>query len=553
MSVIIKYNGVEFFKSNKIATPMFSKSAEKDLKGINLGFKESYELSGQISSGSDSCDDFLELRKKQKIIINGFKENFKSLEVLENNIVIFHKDFVKIKSITFSDSNYIGILDFSVQITCVDEKNYNNFFGVKKPSITSSVSTGRNGIKSISRQVSASGVNTQDGSLVGENISAKNSSLQNAINFVKENIDFNLSELHLGEEYYLMSESESINRIENSYSLSREYQADTNESGPEKGVLTYSTSISKPEVGIHLVNVSGSLSFGINYDFEKVRKRLREIDFFKIAQEQSGVILVDKPLTKSFSESQSNGTITFDVSFDNDDNFNSCGVSDSASYSISNIGEKVSISISGKVEARGPIKERFKLVEERFYNDIQVNVRSKAESILNDFYPAPTPTPQSSGCGGDYFTNKIKNLPSSFSVVENKNSGYIEYNYNFESSFAPDGFSSFEASIEFDFPVEKYIVNHNAGGGMDKFILSSSGKSIPSVSVTCSGAFENSTNKLVAKEKIEKYIDMYNEEINCIEPLIGLEFIEVEKQSSEPKSNNYIEIRSKRNYYNKIV
>ena len=172
---------------------------------------------------------------------------------------------------------------------------------------------------------------------------------------------------------------------------------------------------------------------------------------------------------------------------------------------------------------------------------------------MNGFYPAPTPTPQSSGCGGDYFVNKIKDLPSSFSVVENKNSGYIEYNYNFESSFAPDGFSSFEANIEFDFPVEKYIINHNAGGGMDKFVLSSSGKSIPSVSVTCSGAFENSTNKMIAKEKIEKYIDMYNEEINCIELLSGLEFIEIEKQVSEPKSNNYIEIRSKRNYYNKIV
>lgn len=553
MSVTIKYNGVEFFKSNGIATPMFIKSAEKDPKGLNLGFHESYQLSGQISSGNNSCDDFLELRKKQKIIINGFKHNFKSLEILENNVVILNKDFVKIQDITFSSSNYVGILDFSIQINCTDEKNYNNFFGVKDPSITSSISMGRNGIKSISRQVSASGMNTQDGNLAGENISTGNSSLQNAINFVKENIDFSLSELHLGEEYYLMSESESINRIENSYSISREYQIDTNEPGAEKGILTYSTNTSMPETQIHLVNVSGSLSFGVNYDFEKVKKRLREINFLKIAQDQSGVTLIDKPLTKSFSENQSSGTITFDVSFDNDDNFNSCGVSDSASYSISNLGEKISISISGKVEARGPIKERFKLVEERFYNDIKRNIRSKAQLILNDFYPMPTPTPQGVGCGGDYFTSQIRNSPSNFSVVENRNAGYIEYSYNFESSFAPDGFSSFEASVEFDFPMDKYIINHNAGGGMDKFILSSSGKSIPSISISCSGAFENSINKLEAKEKIEKYISMYNEEIKCIEPLTGLEFIETEKQISEQKSSNYIEIRSKRSYYNKVV
>jgi len=85
MSVTIKYDGVEFFKSNKIATPMFSKSAEKDLKGINLGFKESYELSGQISSGSDSCDDFLELRKKQ-------------LEVSK-----LEKELEQLKALTFED------------------------------------------------------------------------------------------------------------------------------------------------------------------------------------------------------------------------------------------------------------------------------------------------------------------------------------------------------------------------------------------------------------------------------------------------------------------
>ena len=103
MSVQIKYNQSEFFNSNGIKTPFIERSAESLGEIENrMGFTESFILVGQIKS-DESCDNFEGLRDKQENIIEGFSENFKKFEILENSNVILEKDFVKVSSIVFAE------------------------------------------------------------------------------------------------------------------------------------------------------------------------------------------------------------------------------------------------------------------------------------------------------------------------------------------------------------------------------------------------------------------------------------------------------------------
>ena len=561
MSVQIKYNQSEFFNSNGIKTPFIERSAESLGEIENrMGFTESFILVGQIKS-DESCDNFEGLRDKQENIIEGFSENFKKFEILENSNVILEKDFVKVSSIVFEESNYVGIIGFSITLEVIDEKNHNNFFGVKNPVISNEIKFNKDKSISVKRSVSSVGINTQDG------ISAsKGSSLNNAINFVKNNSQKENVVLPEGiniDKLILLSESETINRTTSQYSVDQEYISDATTGANEKGLLRYTVDIDDSLSSINTVSISGNFLWGINNNFSKAREKFKEFNLFELTKNKTGKSsLVSFPISEKISEDISTGSIQFSATYDDDKEFNDCGVANKVNYSINNIGEKISISVSGEVLSRGPSEKRFNIVKNEFYQNIKNKIYEKANLELSSYYPPSTPTPQSNaGCNNSYFVTKLKETPSSFSITENEKIGKISYQYEFSSSSSPEGFNFFNITSESSFPVPRYSITTNAGGSMDKFIVSRSGFDKASISISCSASHNNSLTRSEAISKIKDQINLYFDDMECS---VMRDSIAREKNKknnsivvldiiSEDEDKNTIEITTKKEYYDYIV
>lgn len=558
MSVVIKYNGLEPFKTNGMPTPFVSRNSSVIFEGSRKGIQESITLSGQIYNDEEGCDDFEVLTARRTSIIDAFSEDYKSLIIEESGVDILSKDFVKVKSISFSDSRYVGQVNYSIELECIDEKLHNEFYGVKNPSNETLVSKAENGQYTIKRSISAVGINLQDGKLSGDNTSSMSSALQNAIDFVesrsgKENVL--LPEGNSSLKIYLTQRSESIDRIGSSYSIEEIYIADATQGSNDFGVMRYSINTTNAFGSFTTVEISGSIEYGIEEDFEKARSRYKNFAFLSEAESKSGESLVDFPISENIVEEPAGGRINFSIVFDNDFNFNNCGISNKVDYSIENSSDKITVSVSGAVSSRGPISKRFNLVENEFYNNIKSNIFSNAKTELESYYqsqPVPTPTPGT--CEERIPSSELKSTPSSYSIKENRKKGEIQYNYLFETSDRPDGFSSFDHTSTVSLPSPSYNLKHNAGGGMDKFIISRSGFRKGSILVTCSGTYDNTNNESSAESKIRETISELIEELEC--SLMGVikdKGLITRDDVSKKKEKNMISISFEKQYFNEIV
>jgi len=559
MSVIIKYNGVDPFKSVGMPTPFLSRSSQAIFNGSRKGTKETISLSGDIYNDNENCNDFEILNSRRDSIINSFKDDYKNLTVEESGSEILNKEFVRVVSISFDDSRYVGQVKYSIELECIEESFHNEFYGVVNPSSETSISKTEEDQFFITRVVSAEGFDLQDGNLSGNNISSKSSALQNAIEFVesrsgKENVM--LPEGYSSIKIYLTERNESIDRLNSRYSVSESYIADKTQSSGDLGVLRYSLEIDKSFDDHLSVVVSGVIDFGIEEDFNKARNRYKNFDFLTEAENKSGSDLVNFPTSESVIEDPESGKISFNLSFDNDFSFNSCGVANKVDYSIENSADKFTVSVSGEVTSRGPVSKRFPLVESEFYNNIRPNVFSKAKTELEDYYgvqPVATPTP-GGVCQERVPNNELKETPTSYSIIENRKAGKISYNYSFESSDKPDGFLNLDYSSSVSPPSPSYRLSHNAGGGMDKFIISRSGFRKGTISISCSGTHDNTINMSTAEQRMRIIINELIEELEC--SLMGVKKdngLITDDSITKQEEQNMISINFEKQYFDEIV
>jgi len=559
MANVIKYNGIDYFTQNGIPCPYVSRGTEYIQFGEIRGVRDVITLSGKISaklSGSEDCEDYQVLSQKRDVISNAFGQSYKKLIIEENGNSIFERNFVNVIDISFEESNYIGVLDFEISIECFDERLHNEFFGITNPENSTSISKGMDEIYNITHTVSAKGINTQDSIPAQENITTHSSALQNAIDFVESiSTEENIIKPEGDEDIilYLISESENINRLTNEYSITRTYQSDKNNKTQNQGILKYSTSIEKNYYSqtTNTVNISGDLIFGINDNFSDVRNRFAGINFHNIAELESGEILIDKPVSSTIDENENEKTISFSFLFDNDESFNSCGISNKPTYSISSSGENIKVQVDGIVSARGPVEKRFQLVKDEFYLNIINDIYSNAKAELEKYYPTKNPIVESTSCPQYYDSPELLSSPVDFSVQENEKEGTIQYNYSFINSNIPDGFSSFNSSISINPRTPRFSIDFNAGGGMNKYLISRSGFNVGSISVTIGGVYRN-INKSQAIEKIETEKDKIFEETEC-KLMFGTKGVIVEESIDETDQFNQITLNITKKYYNILV
>ena len=529
----IKYGGADIFSTLNIAVPLIERESKTIIMGEKKGVKEIIQLNGKIHIQEEvaGCDYYGILLQRQQQIINTFSENYKTLLIEEDGQVILERDFCEINSITFPDQGYLKVVDYSIEIQCYDELMHNEFFGIKNPVNNTSIQKESNETYTIKRAISAVGENLQDGSLTGNNISSVSSSLQNAIDFVsslrgKEQI--NLPQEIENVDLFLVEISENIDRVTNKFEVNETYRAINNSDSDESGMVQFSMSREKSFGGISSVNVSGSITGDLGGSLDDARNKLKNIDFFqKVSDAFTDENYNKHPISKSINESGSASRIDFSISYNDQDNYDECGVGEDFQISIQEGDDSViQVSVQGKIHALGFIEGRFDKVKSHFIDkDYDASLYSswihqKAQEEVNDFYSGVV----------------LSKEPESESVNENENRGEINFNYSFTNKDKGD-FKNLSQKIDVKMRSPKYSVNMNFGSGMNKYIINRSGFRAGSISVNVSGEYDKVTGNETTDR--ENALSSLREKVNDMFAELESEFFEDERSITIVNSENY--------------
>tara|TARA_A100001015_G_scaffold312893_1_gene418954 strand:+ start:1216 stop:2832 length:1617 start_codon:yes stop_codon:yes gene_type:complete len=525
MNTLIKYNNRNIFDELDIPTPMFSRSSSEIIYGEKRGIKDTLSLNGQIyiKTPPVDCDYFTLLTQKRDLLMNFFSEDYGSFLIIEDGTTILEKEFCEIINIDFPSSNNVKIIEYSVTIECIDENLHNDFFGIEEPGNSTSFNLTENGQYSITRNISATGIKT-----------SSNQAIKNAIDFVRNNSgkeSVNLSIIEDGLQLYLISKSENINRFKNSFSVTEQYIADKNNKNLNQGVLTYNIDSNKNSAQVHEVTVSGDLKFGIDEDFNKARNRIKEIDFYSIATKSEIQNLIEKPLSVNINENEKSGKIEFSFVYNNDTSFDECGVSREYNFGISEVGNKITVSVSGLISARGPIGKRWNIIKDKFYSEEITNIFNKAQENVNL-----------------YFSGIILNQNyESKSIVESEKLGSIKFDLSFSNKNKIDNFKSFNYNLDMELSVPNISVDMNFGGAQNHYSISRGGFTKPILSISANGEYTNITKSQAEtkiKEKINSVITDIESSFNS--DLSGLSAIVKSENSNFSKNKKLIS-------YSKVV
>jgi len=529
----IKYGGVDIFSTLNIAVPLIERESKTIIMGEKRGVKEIIKLNGKIHIQEEvaGCDYYSILLQRQQQIINTFSKNYKTLLIEEDGQTILERDFCEINSITFPDQGYLKVVDYSIDIQCYDELMHNEFFGIKNPINNTSIQKESNETYTIKRVISAVGENLQDGSLTGDNISSISSSLQNAVDFVsslrgKEQI--NLPQEIENLDLFLIESSENIDRVTNKFQINETYKAINNSDSDEHGMVQFSMSREKSFGGISSVNVSGSVTGQLGESLDAARNKFKSIDFFqKVSDAFTDENYNKHPISKSINESSSASRIDFSISYNDDDNYDECGVGEDVQISIQEGDDSVvQVSVQGKIHALGFIGDRFDKVKNHFINkDYDTSsysswIHQRAQEEVNDFYSGVV----------------LSKEPESESVNENENRGEINFNYSFTNKDKGD-FRNLSQKIDVNMRSPKYSINMNFGSGMNKYIVNRSGFRAGSISISMNGEYDKATGNEVTDR--ENALSSLRGKINDMFVELESEFFEDERSIITTNNESY--------------
>ena len=552
--VKIFYNNTDFFSSKNLPTPEVKRSTSDVFFGDKKGVKEVIELNGDIYFEQEiaDCDYFNFLKQRRDELTQAFSEDFKKLEIKEDEETILQKDFCIISEISFPEQEYKKTLRYSIKIECYDELTHNEFYGINNPVNSTSIEKTEEEIYTIQRSISADGVNTQDGELNGLNDTEMSSALQNAIDFVdnfcgKENV--NKPSGSENSELILISKSEKIDRIKNSVEIQETYLLDKYGSLGDSGVVKYTINKSNSFGEIIQVEISGEITGGIDSSFSDIRNQIKNIDFYQeIINSYSDEGYNKIPKTINFNENQKANKISFSLNFDNDDSFNDCGVSTQLDTSI-DVGEDsvVTVSIDGLISAQGPVEKRWDLVSSHFAN-------KSYDTTLYDSWIHQEAQQETS----QFLTNvTLLGEPENNSIEEDQKSGEIKFNYSFSNKDKPEDFKNLQCSSSVNIRSPKYSVDMNFGGGMNKYTVTRSGFTKGAISINASGEYINKTGN--DEDDKNNALNKLSEKIDSLFSTIEQEFFSSEKKIKigENKSyninNSQASITETREYFDSVV
>lgn len=311
---------------------------------------------GELSHG--------ELIRSFETLLSRLQNNFQSLTITENNQTIFSANKVIVDNIDIPESQWYGILPFTINFTVYQENLFSENYGVLEPSENLNFNEDNDEFISLTHSVSARGFNTNNGNAI-----------QNAKNWVSQRTgNYNkilpiLVNINQGSSFILESIQENVDRFNGEYSWEATYTKSKSSESPSNCFLNYTLDInSGVNDGYITVNLNGSLE---KNSLNVLRTEYDNINFYNYANNAAlrtyGVTLNNKPIDQSVTELEHENRLEFGMSYNNDyssDVINNYTVQIDED-SIKNI---TTVSIDATITAKyGDITSRWGKVQ-NFYN-----------------------------------------------------------------------------------------------------------------------------------------------------------------------------------------
>jgi len=344
--VKIVYNGADAFSPQP--TPFIGVDDQTVYAGERWGVAEAVTLQGQLTGCSFSA-----IVDAQTTLLSRFNKSFQTLEIWQQtgsvSGLIYQKPFVEVQGISFPETKMFGVLPYTVNLTCYPSGLFSGVYGVLDPQDTWSFAEQQNATLDAVHTISCRGFNTS---------SADSNALTNARDwaFGRTGTTSMVSPIMISgvssENFCLLTQAESIDRFNGTYSLTETYTNDLARSG--YGTIRYAATIESGNNAI-TVNLNGSAE-GCQRNITGLRAAFNRVDKLAIATQQYQSVfnrndLNPFPRTQSFSEDPFTTRIDFSYTFDND-NLPEVSFDYTVSLSVGTNGF-ITASIQGTITAAG--------------------------------------------------------------------------------------------------------------------------------------------------------------------------------------------------------
>ena len=349
---------------------------------------------------------------------------------------IYQESGIIINSISFDESHYNGILNYNIEL-----KSSNYSGNVIDPKNEFSFSENTDKTLNLTHSISARGKNTNSSSY-------KSNALTNAIDFVRSYTGLNnIPSIKFisgfdSNKLYLQNFSESIDRLNGSYSIEEQYRGDLFNTG-SNGILNYSVNIaSGAESNSIEISVRGSYKGPQYGDISLLRNSLNVTGL--IGGAYSGYFN-PIPIQYDINENTGENSINFEYSFDNINLPNPYFIYNSTA-NRDTLDQIHNVQVKGEMIARGNLAYRSSLLSGNINNLTGqfMNIASGALSGFKDFNSIAT-------------SSNLRLL--NISIDRNDKEGKLSATANYDDKFLPTG-SFKEATYSVSVEAPRWYMNN---------------------------------------------------------------------------------------------
>lgn len=313
MDVQIELNGINNPFANISFNPPYVTKSVTPVFGSAFDRSEiKYTFNGQITGSN-----FTSIKNKIDTLFNNFSKGFYPYIKIDG----IYNECCKLDSINIDSSNYVGIVPYTVELSCYDKTNGISS-GVKNVSREISYQEGEDKLLQIAHKISVDGIRTTE----------TNNALSNARNFIigltGRISDFGpfINGASVANPT-LLNQKETINPIDGNISIEENYVVDTGSAG---AILRYTINIdSGVEDGNVTLSVNGDVRGGKTYQFSSLKSKLSSISFSNLPYGLNFSSF--KPNGENYEYNGNQNVLTFSQTYTNDDRISNGA---SKSYSI---------------------------------------------------------------------------------------------------------------------------------------------------------------------------------------------------------------------------
>lgn len=427
-STAILYNGLNLFSGNGAVgpTPFFTTAPENIYYGSRWGTVQNISLIGQITGKCSG--DFEDLVNKQNRLISGFGEDFHSLQINQNGVNLYDKNYLVIRDINFDQSRYINLLNYSITATLYDPDLWSGFFGTLDPLETWNFSEGENGVVDITHEISCRGFNTNLGAL------------QNAKDWVLARTGWNnqinpsfIQKCYSGGWNLCPQDfQESINRLTAEYRVTERFVSDIYNSGI--GIVRYTTVLnSGVDDGLTSVTINGNIDYCRNGTLSGMRARYQSLDLYSIAvnaYKNSTNLINLNPyfLTSGVEENAQNLLMSFSTSFNNDPS-PIVSLDYKVNLNTDELSDITTVGLTARIFSRGNLATRYARVLNFYDNDFSPYYLANTQYMAAGYTYLLNVQPQSETCNKNPLLGEI-NYGATWTNKKAIPSGLYDLNYS---------------------------------------------------------------------------------------------------------------------------